>query len=201
MLLESIGCVVMFWSRSASPAKQSKQQDPTLEQAPSARILVVGNPGVGKSSFVHLLANGTVLTNPHWTCGCQLEVVAHVQETQTWVMELWDVGANPKFKKSRRVFYKAIPKALSPVAPVHDSDEPDVDGLILVHDLSNRKSFANLTGWLREVMREVASTNEVLFDHALYFNGGSSSLPVLVVGTKMDLLGTEIAVRPLSASL
>ena len=184
----------MFWSRSASSSNQAKQQQhPSVEDAPTYRVLVVGNPGVGKTSFVHLLAYGSVLVNPKWTCGCQLEVVAHMQESQTSVMELWDVGANPKFKKSRRVFYKSTPSSFT--TPSKEQSTLDVDGLILVHDLSNRKSYANLTGWMREVMREISTTNEVVWDHDLFFNGSTSSLPVMVVGTKADLAQTESRVR------
>lgn len=181
----------MFWSRSASPTKQSKQL-PSLEDAPTCRLLVVGNPGVGKTSFVHLLANESVLVNPPWTCGCHLEVVAHMQENRTFVMELWDVGANPKFKKSRRVFYK--PSAATQSSTSIERATPDVHGIILVHDLSNRKSFANLSGWLREVMREISSSNEIVWDHDLLFNQGNNSLPVIVVGTKADLvdLGSRV---------
>ena len=35
----------------------------------SLRLLVLGDSGVGKSSLVHILCNGTVLTNPTWTIG------------------------------------------------------------------------------------------------------------------------------------
>jgi Rab-like protein 3 len=183
----------MFWSRSNGAGEQAKQQHPSLEDAPKCRIVVVGNPGVGKTSFVHLLANGSILLNPRWTCGCYLEVVAHVRENQANVMELWDVGANPKFKKSRRVFYKPLPSSSSPMSL--EQPESDIDGIILVHDLSNRKSYANLTGWLREVMREISETNEIVFDHDLLFNGGNNSLPVIVIGTKADLINQDSRVR------
>jgi GTPase SAR1 family protein len=109
-----------------------------------------------------------------------------MQENRTFVMELWDVGANPKFKKSRRVFYK--PTASSGSSTSLERDIPDIQGLILVHDLANRKSYANLTGWLREVMREISSTNEIVWDHDLLFDQGNGSLPVIVVGTKADLV-------------
>ena len=107
-------------------------------------------------------------------------------------MELWDVGASPKFKKSRRVFYK-----LGQTSSSVPTQEPNsgIDGLILVHDLANRKSFANLTGWMREVMREISTTNEVVWDHDLFFNGGDNSLPVLLVGTKADLVPSSSRVR------
>lgn len=185
----------MFWSRGASSSKQSQQQapHPSLEDASTCRILVVGNPGVGKSSFVHLLGNGTVMANPRWTCGAQLEVVAHAFENEVFVMELWDVGASPKFKKSRRVFYKLGQS--SSTMPSQESNSSGIDGLILVHDLANKKSFANLTGWMREVMREISTTNEVVWDHDLFFNGGDNSLPVLLVGTKADLVPIHLRVR------
>ncbi len=39
-----------------------------------ARIIVVGDSGVGKTSLVHLLCYGEPCVNPTWTVGCSIEV-------------------------------------------------------------------------------------------------------------------------------
>ena len=48
--------------------------------------------------------------------------------------ELWDVGGGHSHRNSRHVFYS------------------NFHGIILVHDLANRKSQQNLEKWLREVI-------------------------------------------------
>ena len=35
-----------------------------------ARVLVVGDSGVGKTSLTSLIAHGTCLSSPGWTVGC-----------------------------------------------------------------------------------------------------------------------------------
>jgi GTPase SAR1 family protein len=51
-------------------------------------------------------------------------------------------------------------------------------GLILVHDVTNRKSSYNLRRWMHEVERAV---------------GGELAVPLLVAGTKQDLLQAPAA--------
>ena len=50
-----------------------------------------------------------------------------------YFIELWDIGGSRGHEIARSVFYNPV------------------DGVILVHDLTNRKSHANLKSWQREV--------------------------------------------------
>ena len=38
------------------------------------KIVVVGDSGVGKTSFVHLIVHQEVLKKPNWTIGCSVDV-------------------------------------------------------------------------------------------------------------------------------
>ncbi|KAK8756819.1 hypothetical protein V5799_000485 [Amblyomma americanum] len=62
-------------------------------------------------------------------------------------------------------------------------------GLILVHDLTNKKSHENLRKWLSEVLcKDCPSkkTNGLLeFDQEMF---ADSQVPILVVATKVDLV-------------
>ncbi|KAG7161269.1 rab-like protein 3 isoform X2 [Homarus americanus] len=141
------------------------------------KILVVGDSGVGKSSLVHLICHGQSLSNSSWTIGCSVEVRVHEYREGTpsqrpYFVELWDVGGSNSHRNARHVFYN----------PIH--------GIILVHDLTNRKSQLNLRRWLSEVLlREGSGTKSRIplvddFDAEQF--GGFSQLPVFVVGTKQD---------------
>ncbi|KAK3870490.1 hypothetical protein Pcinc_024283 [Petrolisthes cinctipes] len=141
------------------------------------KILVVGDSGVGKSSLVHLMCHGEALSNSSWTIGCSIEVRVHEYREGTpsqkpYFIELWDVGGSNSHKNARHVFYN----------PVH--------GIILVHDLTNRKSQLNLRRWLAEVLLREGSGSKARtplvedFDAEQF--GGFSQLPVFVVGTKQD---------------
>lgn len=41
---------------------------------PKAKIVVVGDSGVGKTSLIHLISQQEVLKNPSWTIGCTVNV-------------------------------------------------------------------------------------------------------------------------------
>jgi GTPase SAR1 family protein len=52
------------------------------------------------------------------------------------VVEFWDVGGHRNYADSRQVFYHQI------------------NGILLVHDSTNRKSFQHLKNWLDELEKE-----------------------------------------------
>ncbi|XP_075233487.1 rab-like protein 3 isoform X2 [Lycorma delicatula] len=102
------------------------------------KVLVIGDSGVGKTSLTHLIAQHEPISNPSWTVGCSVEVKLHEYKEgtsyqKTYFIELWDVGGSSNHRMTRSVFYNSV------------------HGIILVHDLTNRKSQQNLQKWLAEV--------------------------------------------------
>ncbi|XP_074643831.1 rab-like protein 3 [Tubulanus polymorphus] len=137
------------------------------------RVLVVGDSGVGKTSLVHLICANAPIGNPSYTIGCSVEVKLHeykagTPEEKSYFIELWDIGGSAGHKNSRSIFYH----------PIH--------GIILVHDLANRKSQINLRKWLSELLSK---------DHKIPQDGNDydpeqfvgNQIPILIIGTKLDL--------------
>ncbi|GIY99970.1 rab-like protein 3 [Caerostris extrusa] len=144
----------------------------TIEKA---KILVVGDSGVGKSSLVHLIANSEAINNPSWTIGCSVEVKLHEFKEgtpfqKTYFIEMWDVGGSSSHRNSRSIFYNSF------------------HGVILVHDLTNRKSKQNLRKWLAEVLSKdnpgKKNNGWYNYDSEQFID---NPVPVLVIGTKQDL--------------
>ncbi|XP_069134184.1 rab-like protein 3 isoform X1 [Argopecten irradians] len=137
------------------------------------KIVVVGDSGVGKTSLVHLICHNETTSNPGWTIGCSVEVKLHEYKAgtpsqKTYFAELWDVGGSTSHENSRAIFYN----------PVH--------GIILVHDLTNRKSHHNLRKWLQEVLNRdnPKESNGYEYDPEQF---AGNQIPILVVGTKADV--------------
>ncbi|XP_063297957.1 rab-like protein 3 [Pelobates fuscus] len=143
------------------------------------KVLVLGDSGVGKSSFVHLLCQNQVLGNPSCTVGCSVDVRLHeyregTPEEKTYYIELWDVGGSvgsaTSVKSTRAVFYNAV------------------NGIILIHDLTNKKSSQNLYRWSLEVLNKDQQPTGVLVTNGDYDREqfADNQLPLLVIGTKLD---------------
>jgi small GTP-binding protein len=113
-----------------------------VEDWPKLRILVLGDSGVGKSCLVERLVTGKPpASTPRWTLGCDISVMVHTvvlnQTSEKKVLiELWDVGGHGNYAEAREVFYHRI------------------NGVILVHDSSNKKSLQHLKSWLEELEKE-----------------------------------------------
>ncbi|KAF2938282.1 hypothetical protein DAI22_03g106700 [Oryza sativa Japonica Group] len=142
------------------------------------RVLVVGDSGVGKSSLVHLILKGSAIARPAQTVGCAVgvkhitygsaggssnNIISDVQ--RNFFVELWDVSGHERYRTCRSIFYTQI------------------NGVIFVYDLSQRKTKTNLNKWAVEV----AETGTF---SAPLGSGGPGGLPVpyLVIANKVDLV-------------
>lgn len=110
------------------------------------------------------------------TVGAQVEVKLHEYKEGTpaqksYFIELWDIGGSSHHANTRRVFYQPT------------------NGIILVHDLTNSKSLENLQQWLLEILnKDGKDTKAVVGDIDPEQFIGSTHIPIMVVGTKADLV-------------
>jgi len=150
------------------------------------KLVVVGDSGVGKSSLINGIVKQVPHYHPHSTIGCSVEVLefsytGHQGHHRDVFLEFWEVGGAQGHRDSRSIFYS------------------NPNGLILVHDLNNRKSFLNLKKWLQEVMNSgrqeltgvsVRGSKEK-YDYNLTSVTNVGTIPILVVGTKGDQTQSE----------
>ncbi|XP_044470817.1 small GTPase LIP1 isoform X1 [Mangifera indica] len=169
----------MFW-RERERENNSKELNggPLCGQV---RVLVVGDSGVGKTSLVHLIVNGSSVVHPPQTIGCTV-AVKHItygnsgsssnsikgDSERDFFVELWDVSGHERYKDCRSLFYSQI------------------NGVIFVHDLSQRRTKTSLQKWAAEI----AATGSF---SAPLGSGGPGGLPVpyIVIGNKADIAAKE----------
>ncbi|KAK3157327.1 hypothetical protein QOZ80_2AG0119480 [Eleusine coracana subsp. coracana] len=162
-----------FWRDSGGSGRDLNGGPPCGQ----VRVLVVGDSGVGKSSLVHLLLEGLAVARPSQTIGCTVGV-KHITYSslgcssnsingdaeRNFFVELWDVSGHERYKECRSLFYSQI------------------NGVIFVHDLSQRKTKTNLNKWAVEVAESGTFS-------APLGSGGPGGLPVpyLVIANKVDI--------------
>ncbi|KAJ0096766.1 hypothetical protein Patl1_27599 [Pistacia atlantica] len=169
----------MFW-RERERENNNKEQNggPPCGQV---RVLVVGDSGVGKTSLVHLIVKGSSVARPSQTIGCTVGV-KHItygnsgsssnsikgDSERDFFIELWDVSGHERYKDCRSLFYSQI------------------NGVIFVHDLSQRRTKTSLQKWAAEI----AATGSF---SAPLGSGGPGGLPVpyIVIGNKADVAAKE----------
>ncbi|KAI7830213.1 P-loop containing nucleoside triphosphate hydrolase protein [Gamsiella multidivaricata] len=171
----------------------------------SVKILVLGDSGVGKSSLVHMLCHNEPLRALMPTVGCNIDVRLHSSTVPTAAasvsrsnipslvtrnnqsadllssssaaepvfIEFYDISGSPTVRhpKSRSMFYTGS----------------TYQGLILVHDLCNKRSYENLWKWISDYMESSQSRSTLVTGG---YGGGQyaqPNIPLLVIGTKNDM--------------
>ncbi|THU45393.1 hypothetical protein C4D60_Mb02t17470 [Musa balbisiana] len=169
---------MFWWEREKETGSREHNGSPPCGQV---RVLVVGDAGVGKTSLVHLILKGSSISRPSQTVGCTVGV-KHVSygsvssssnsiksDTHTdFFVELWDISGHERYKDCRSLFYSQI------------------NGVIFVHDLSQRRTKTNLHKWAAEIAANGTFS-------APLGSGGPGGLPVpyLVIGNKTDISAKE----------
>eukprot|EP01126_Amoeba_proteus_P047449 TRINITY_DN5412_c0_g1_i3.p1 TRINITY_DN5412_c0_g1~~TRINITY_DN5412_c0_g1_i3.p1 ORF type:complete len:109 (-),score=12.27 TRINITY_DN5412_c0_g1_i3:744-1070(-) len=90
---------------------------------------------INRTSLVHRWVGEELPINPSWTVGGSIQTKLHkyTPDRKEFFIEFWDIGGSAKHANTRYIFYKMA-----------------INGVVLVHDLSNGRSFENLPRWLKE---------------------------------------------------
>ncbi|XP_057532008.1 small GTPase LIP1-like isoform X1 [Amaranthus tricolor] len=167
----------MFW-RERDRETRDFNGGPPIGQV---RVLVLGDSGVGKTSLVQLILNGSVVARPPQTIGCSVSVKHITFKSSTsssndlegdverdFFVELWDVCGHERYKDCRSLFYS------------------QVNGIIFVYDVTQKRTKLNLQKWAAEVAASGTFS-------APLASGGPFGLPVpyIVISNKADIAAKE----------
>ena len=99
------------------------------------KIVVCGDPGVGKTSTVLRLTDNAFMRTYVPTLGVSIsERLMEIGDKHVNLI-LWDIAGQSKFELMRRHFYKGT------------------DAVILIFDLTNPISFENVSNWINDIRK------------------------------------------------
>jgi small GTP-binding protein len=101
------------------------------------KLVVVGDPGVGKTSTILRFTDNAFLRTYVPTLG--VSITEKVIQANDKLIEtiLWDIAGQNKFQTMRRHFYQGL------------------EAILLIFDLTNRSSFTNIKSWYDDVLKNM----------------------------------------------
>ncbi|MFX1379521.1 MAG: Rab family GTPase [Promethearchaeota archaeon] len=120
------------------------------------KIVVCGDPGVGKTSTILRFTDDAFTRTYIPTLGVNISEKNIEIDKLKIKLILWDIAGQIKFQAMRRHFYKGA------------------EAVILIFDLTNRKSFESIANWHKDIKRNIVS--------------GKDELIGFILGNKEDLV-------------
>jgi small GTP-binding protein len=116
------------------------------------KIILVGDTNVGKTSLLQRKHNN--IFNPAFTTtlGVDFYYITVRKHNKDIKIYLWDTAGQEKFANLINVYFR------------------DLDGGMVIYDITNRNSFDNIEKWIEKISM---------------FN--KNNVPIIIVGTKSDL--------------
>ena len=127
------------------------------------RIILLGDSAVGKTCFIKRFFRNEFDINSMTTIGITEESKIIKINDIICTLKLWDTAGQERFKSLPKNLYR------------------NADGILLVYDVTSRKSFENISKWIKTI------TENINIDKA------SKKYPIIyVLGNKIDLRGREV---------
>ena len=127
------------------------------------RIILLGDSAVGKTCFIKRFFRNEFDINSMTTIGITEESKIIKINDIICTLKLWDTAGQERFKSLPKNLYR------------------NADGILLVYDVTSRKSFENISKWIKTI------TENINVDKA------SKKYPIIyVLGNKIDLRGREV---------
>ena len=109
------------------------------------KIILLGDVGVGKTAIFQRFLTDKFSSDYHCTISCEYKVHSLKLNNNVEVeLNLWDTAGTEKFQSVTRSYYK------------------QTDGIVLIFDLTVRKSFNQLKKWVNEIKDYCPKESEII---------------------------------------
>lgn len=117
------------------------------------KIIMVGDSGVGKSNILMRYAYDKFTESFMPTIGIDLFIKQMLIDEKKYRVQIWDTAGQERYRTIVSAYYR------------------NIDGILLVYDITERKSFVNLKHWLKEIET----------------NSNNNKRQIIIVGNKIDM--------------
>jgi len=108
------------------------------------KIIIVGDPGVGKTSLILRFTNNAFRRTYIPTLGVHVSDKIFQIDNSNVQLVIWDIAGQVKFEMMRQQFYLGS------------------DGILLIFDLTNPNSFNSLSNWYNDVQKQLKNRPELI---------------------------------------
>jgi small GTP-binding protein len=105
-----------------------------------AKLLLVGDVEVGKSSFIKRFAENTFTTAILPSIGVEFKIKIVEVEDKVIKLQIWDTAGQERFRTITRAYYRGA------------------SGVILAYDCTSLASFENIRNWDQEIKSNAPAT-------------------------------------------
>ncbi|CCH46032.1 hypothetical protein BN7_5619 [Wickerhamomyces ciferrii] len=120
------------------------------------KVIILGDSGVGKTSLMQQFVNGKFSNQYKATIGADFLTKELTIDDKSVTMQLWDTAGQERFQSLGVAFYRGA------------------DCCVLVYDVTNQKSFENISLWKDEFLIQANVKNPENF-------------PFVIIGNKVDV--------------
>jgi Ras-related protein Rab-8A len=103
-----------------------------------AKVLLLGDSGVGKSSLIRKFIDGEFVPHIQQTIGMDYKVKILTLGGCCVKLEIWDTAGQERFRSITQQFYR------------------NAGGIIMVYDVTDEKSFADIREWAAQIAAHAA---------------------------------------------
>ena len=147
------------------PMKIGKESLISKYAQSTMNLLLLGSSSVGKSSFVQKIFKNQFQEDMLSTLG--IDIVNSIVEVCGSVMklELWDTVGQERLKSLPAKYYSKG------------------DGFFLLFDVNDKKTFEDISGWIKDIRKERANANEENYEKK------TEDEVLVLIGNKIDKIG------------
>ncbi|UCC19046.1 MAG: GTP-binding protein [Promethearchaeota archaeon] len=136
-------------STSDLEAFPEEEMNDELEVTFNFKLVVCGDPGVGKTSTILRFTDDAFTRTYIPTLGVNISEKNVKMKNALAKLIIWDIAGQIKFEAMRRHFYKGA------------------EAVILIFDLTNRKSYQNIVNWYRDMEKNIIPVKDKILGFIL----------------------------------